>query len=128
MLFKPEKITLEVADTWRTRLGGLLRVQTMSGNQGLWIRPCHAVHTFGMHFDLSVYFLDRVDQIVRFYPRVTPGQMLFCAHAFSVVEMIALQPDQCIDEQLRRLNAAIQEQRATEQACRSVQRSVSDVD
>ncbi|AWB33465.1 DUF192 domain-containing protein [Orrella marina] len=111
MLSKPETISLEVAGTWRTRLAGLLGVRTMSGTQGLWIRPCNAVHTFGMRFDLSIYFLDQCDQIVRVYPRVSPGRMLVCAQACSVIELIALQSDQCLCEQLRRLKAAIQQQR-----------------
>jgi uncharacterized protein len=51
---------LAVADTHWTRLRGLLG--TPSGDFrngcGLWIVPCHGVHTLGMGFPIDVVYLD----------------------------------------------------------------------
>lgn len=51
---------LAVADTHWTRLRGLLG--TPSGDFrngcGLWIVPCHGVHTLGMAFPIDVVYLD----------------------------------------------------------------------
>lgn len=100
-------IRLEVAETWRKRMRGLMGVRSMPDNLALWIRPCNAIHTFGMYFDLSVYFIDRKVQIIKVHPRVKPGRLLICAGASSVVEMIALQRNQSLDRQIERVKAAL---------------------
>lgn len=100
-------IRLEVADTWIKRMRGLLGVHTLSDKQALWFRPCNAVHTFGMRFDLSVFFVDRKTRIIKVHPRVPPGRLLVCVGAHSVVEMIALQQHQSLDRQIERVKAAL---------------------
>ena len=52
---------LAVADTHWTRLRGLLgvRVDDFRNGRGLWILPCHGVHTLGMGFPIDVVYLDR---------------------------------------------------------------------
>jgi uncharacterized membrane protein (UPF0127 family) len=50
--------TFPVAKDFRTRLRGLsFRDRTVAG-QGLLIPRCASVHTFGMRFELDLYFLD----------------------------------------------------------------------
>ncbi len=50
---------MAVADTFWTRLRGLLgRSPDDFGNSaGLWIVPCHGVHTLGMAFPIDVVYL-----------------------------------------------------------------------
>ncbi|HEY3617165.1 MAG TPA: DUF192 domain-containing protein [Candidatus Sulfotelmatobacter sp.] len=51
---------LAVADTHWTRLRGLLglRSSDFRNGSGLWIVPCHGVHTLGMGFPIDVVYLD----------------------------------------------------------------------
>ena len=51
---------LAVANTHWTRLRGLLglRSSDFRNGSGLWIVPCHGVHTLGMGFPIDVVYLD----------------------------------------------------------------------
>jgi uncharacterized protein len=51
---------LAVADTHWTRFRGLLglRADDFRNGRGLWIVPCHGVHTLGMEFPIDVVYLD----------------------------------------------------------------------
>src|SRR3954466_2266521 len=61
-----------VANTHLKRLVGLLftRASAFMPGRGLWIVPCHGVHTFGMRFPIDVLYLDEdytvvhIDEIV----------------------------------------------------------------
>ena len=48
--------TLEVADTWSTRLKGVLGQQVLEG--ALLIKPAFSVHTIGLDFDIDVAYCD----------------------------------------------------------------------
>jgi uncharacterized protein len=56
---------LDVADGHWSRLRGLIgvRADEFRDGRGLWILPCHGVHTLGMKFPIDVLYLDR-DQVV----------------------------------------------------------------
>ena len=54
---------LEVADTWRGRMRGLLGRNGIDG--ALLIRPGRSVHSFGMRFPLDVAFLNRDMVVIR---------------------------------------------------------------
>src|ERR1700722_14312586 len=51
---------LAIADTHWTRLRGLLGVRShdFRNGSGLWIVPCHGVHTLGMGFAIDAVYLD----------------------------------------------------------------------
>lgn len=57
---------LAIADTHWTRLRGLLgrRAGDFRNGSGLWIVPCHGVHTLGMAFPIDVLYLDRDFQVI----------------------------------------------------------------
>lgn len=67
---------------------GWLRVATLKPQQGLWLRPCSAIHTLGMRTAIDVILLDRRSTVVALYPRVQPNR-LWLAHrrANSMIEM-----------------------------------------
>lgn len=67
-------IKLSVADTHWTRLRGLLgRAPNHFGNgSGLWIVPCHGVHTLGMGFPIDVLYLDREMSVIHVHPGLQP--------------------------------------------------------
>ncbi len=65
---------LAVADTHWTRLRGLLGLAAddFRNGSGLWIVPCHGVHTLGMGFPIDVVYLDRDMTVIAVCPEVRP--------------------------------------------------------
>lgn len=58
-------IRLKKADSFRTRLKGLMfRRQPLEG-EGLWLYPCNSIHMFFMSFAIDVVFLDRDLRVVK---------------------------------------------------------------
>jgi hypothetical protein len=57
---------LIVADTHWSRLRGLLgtSARDFGNGRGIWIRPCHGVHTLAMRFPIDVVYLDRAGTVV----------------------------------------------------------------
>jgi uncharacterized membrane protein (UPF0127 family) len=65
---------IAVADRWWQRLRGLLGRSSLSAGTGLLLRPCRAVHMFGMGYAVDVAFVDRRGAVVAVYHRLAPGQ------------------------------------------------------
>jgi uncharacterized protein len=65
---------LAVADTHWTRLRGLLgrSPDDFRNGSGLWIVPCHGVHTLGMGFPIDVLYLDRDMTVIHIQPELRP--------------------------------------------------------
>jgi len=61
-----------VADSWWSRLRGLLARPRMSAGEGLLLLDCSSVHTVGMTYPIDVAFLDADGTIVRRIPRLAP--------------------------------------------------------
>ena len=81
---------LAVADTHWTRLRGLLglRVDDFRNGSGLWIVPCHGVHTLGMGFPIDVIYLDRAMTVIHVQPELRPWRFApVRKHAASVLEL-----------------------------------------
>jgi uncharacterized membrane protein (UPF0127 family) len=83
---------LRVAYTHWGRLMGLLRTSkaSFSGGRGLWINPCHGVHTIAMRYPIDVLYLDEKRHIIHVEEnvkpwRVTPMRM----DAATVIELPA---------------------------------------
>lgn len=61
-----------VASTRSTRRTGLLGRSGLGQGEGLWIVPCHGVHTIGMRFAIDVLTLDArgtvIDRVVAMKP------------------------------------------------------------
>lgn len=63
---------IRVADSFWTRLRGLLGSDSLEEGEGLWIRPSRGVHMYGMSFALDVALLDDQHRVVATYPRLAP--------------------------------------------------------
>ena len=65
---------LAVADTHWTRLRGLLGLGSgdFGNGSGLWIVPCHGVHTLGMSFTIDVVYLDRAMTVIHIQRELRP--------------------------------------------------------
>jgi len=81
---------LAVADTHWTRLRGLVGVapDDFRNGYGLWIIPCHGVHTLGMRFPLDVVYLDRSLTVIHVQSGVPPWRFApVRMQAASVLEL-----------------------------------------
>jgi uncharacterized protein len=81
---------LAVADTHWTRLRGLLglRSSDFRNGSGLWIVPCHGVHTLGMGFPIDVVYLDRVMTVIHIQHDLQPWRFApVRTQAASVLEL-----------------------------------------
>ena len=66
---------LEVATTSRARTRGLLGHAPLEMGQGLLIRPCSWIHTFGMGFAIDVLYVGRDGRIVACAENLRPGRL-----------------------------------------------------
>jgi len=62
------------ADTFWTRLRGLLGAPPLRSGEGLLLEPCRAVHMYGMKQALDVAFLGADGRVVAMYHDLRPGQ------------------------------------------------------
>lgn len=81
---------LAVADTYWTRLRGLLgrAADDFRNGSGLWIVPCHGVHTLGMGFPIDVVYLDRELTVIHVESNLHPWRVAAVRRlATSVLEL-----------------------------------------
>jgi uncharacterized protein len=83
-----ERVTL--ANTFWTRLRGLIGRRHLAPTEALWLRPCYGVHTFWMFFAIDVIFLDRELRIVKLVENLRPFRLTMPhGQARSVLEFPA---------------------------------------
>lgn len=81
---------LLVASTHWTRFRGLMATDAacFRRGQGLWIVPCHGVHTFAMRFPIDVLYLDQEKTVIHIEDGLKPWRMAAIrARATSVLEL-----------------------------------------
>lgn len=82
--------SLAVADTHWTRLRGLLGLapDDFRNGSGLWILPCHGVHTLGMGFPIDVVYLDSENRVIDVHHEIRPWRFTpIRRKASSVLEL-----------------------------------------
>lgn len=62
-----------MADSWWSRLKGLIGTDRLEPGQGLLIVPCRAVHMYGMSYPIDVAFLNTEGEVVAIYRGLAPG-------------------------------------------------------
>lgn len=77
------------ADTFWSRLKGLLGTRLLPIGQGLIIQPCSSVHTFGMAYPIDVLFVDGDHHIVKIVDNMLPSKMSMASGSKYVVELPA---------------------------------------
>jgi uncharacterized protein len=80
------------ADTHWSRLRGLIGEDERSfpAGSGLWIVPCHGVHTFAMQFPIDVLYLSESLRVQRIEENVKPWRLTpFETEAATVLELPA---------------------------------------
>jgi uncharacterized membrane protein (UPF0127 family) len=86
---------LSTALTHWTRLRGLIGTarHDFTTGSGLWIAPCHGVHTFAMSFPIDVLYLDSQDEVIHLEANLKPWRFApVLSRAKSVLEL----PTGCI--------------------------------
>ncbi|OGI04142.1 MAG: hypothetical protein A2Y25_05820 [Candidatus Melainabacteria bacterium GWF2_37_15] len=78
---------LEVADSFFTRMKGLLGRNNLPEGEGLHIIPCNDIHTFFMKFEFDAIFIDKKNIIRGLVENMQPGKVKFCFPAHSVIEL-----------------------------------------
>lgn len=78
---------IRVADSFFTRLVGLLATKSLKPGEGLIIKPCASVHTFGMKYPIDAIFVDSSHTVVEVAAGLMPGCMAFSRGAAYVLEL-----------------------------------------
>jgi hypothetical protein len=79
--------SIVLADCGESRRKGLLGRAGLSPDEGLWIVPCEAVHTFWMRFSIDLVYLDRRLKVRKTRSGVRPWKLSACFSAHSVLEL-----------------------------------------
>ncbi len=77
----------DIADTSKTRRTGLLKHSGLKAGEGLWIKPCEAVHTFGMKFPIDVLFINKKGRVLKVRRSMPRWRMSASLLAHSVLEL-----------------------------------------
>ncbi len=83
------KLQVWRADTVLTRMRGLLGRAMLQEQEGLWITPCNAIHTWGMRYALDICFLDRQGVIIELVKNKAPWGMSACFSSYATLELKA---------------------------------------
>jgi uncharacterized membrane protein (UPF0127 family) len=78
---------IPVAKSFRTRLRGLAWRDRAAAGPGLLFPRCASVHTFGMRFDLDVYFLNGRGRVLAVRRQVAPRRVLWHRGASAILEI-----------------------------------------
>ena len=78
---------IEVADTFYTRLKGLLGRSGLEEGQGLLLVPCNAIHCVGMKFAIDVVFMDIDIRVIWIRENMKPGTRESKNDAYYVLEL-----------------------------------------
>ena len=78
---------LIIADTFFTRLRGLLFRRPLTAGEGLVLIPCSSIHTLGMSYTIDAVFLDADYRIVRVVRSLSPGKAKAASGARMVLEL-----------------------------------------
>ena len=77
---------LEIADTFKGRMVGLLNRESLSPQSALLLTNCRSVHTFGMRFSIDIAFLDKDGYILSLVDSLDRFRSASCRQASHTLE------------------------------------------
>ena len=86
---RPLAARIRLADRWHQRAIGLLATRRLDRFDGLWLRPCAAIHMAGMAYPLDILFLDARGRILRRVDALAPWRAAACPGAHATLELRA---------------------------------------
>ena len=91
-----KEIEIQIADTFFTRLAGLMFRKKLPAAAGLLLAPCNSVHMCFMRFAIDVIYLDKDYKILKIVNNLKPWIGLsMCSKAYATLEMTAGEADRC---------------------------------
>jgi len=79
-----------MADTFITRLKGLMFKKKLEENTAMLIHPCNMIHTFFMKFPLDILFISKEYEVIYVIENMLPGNTSpFIKKAMGVLELPA---------------------------------------
>lgn len=79
-----------LADSFWLRLRGLLGRSPLKPYEGLWLIPCQQVHMLGMHYALSIWFINSKSEVCHIIDQLEPGKISpRIREAVSIIEFPA---------------------------------------
>lgn len=78
-----------IADTYWSRMRGLLGHPPLKEGEALIISPCNSIHCFFMMHAIDVVFLDGSGRVLRLCSQVRPWAARVCWRASKVIELAA---------------------------------------
>jgi len=76
------------ADTFLSRLVGLLNRSSLNKGEALVLTPSNSIHSFFMRFTIDAIFIDKDGKIVKALPSLKPFRFsLPCFNSYSVIEL-----------------------------------------
>lgn len=64
-----------MADTFFSRLKGLMGKKSLDKGEGIIIKPCSSIHSFGMKMAIDVAFIDKDNQVIHILSNFKPRKM-----------------------------------------------------
>lgn len=80
-------LEISVADTFLSRLKGLLGTAELADNQGLLLCNCNSIHMIGMRYALDIVYLDKNRVILKIVENLNPWQVSCCWFAKDTLEV-----------------------------------------
>lgn len=91
-----KEIDVMVADTFFTRLAGLMFRQKLPPATGLLLAPCNSVHMCFMRFAIDVVYIDKEFKILKVVNNLKPWVGLsMCGKAWAALELNADEAERC---------------------------------
>ena len=89
-------LEVKIADSFFTRLAGLMFQKKLPQGTGLLLAPCNSVHMCFMSFAIDVIYLDNEYRILKVAKNLRPWVGLsMCSKAWATLEMTAGEADRC---------------------------------
>ncbi|MBX9695782.1 MAG: DUF192 domain-containing protein [Cyanobacteria bacterium] len=64
-----------MADSFFSRLKGLLGTKELKDGEALYLIPCRSIHMFGMNYAIDALFLDKTNTVVGVVHSIEPGKV-----------------------------------------------------
>ena len=90
------EIEMMLADSFLTRLAGLMFRRRLPPATGLLLVPCNSVHMCFMRFAIDVVYIDKEYKIIKVVKNLKPWVGLsMCRNAWATLEMTAGEAERC---------------------------------
>ncbi|MCA0987528.1 DUF192 domain-containing protein [Guptibacillus algicola] len=88
MIYRTIPHTIQHADTFATRLRGLMFRKRPLDLEALLITPCNSIHMCFMHFPIDAVFLNKENHVIKLIPNLKPWRFVLpVKDAHSVLEL-----------------------------------------